>query len=224
MFKILDGLFPKSKPATVSRPATPPADIAKYVSDIAEFLQIDAPDVGLVDLLFESNYLNGLRCPQRYVQMQITFRPEELPKDIAYLGAHYQGAGHPVLLARKFPKVDRATGQITIVDLTLADQVFILIHELRHIWQEKYHASKYYGHNAVGLEHIHDPAEVDADAFALAYVLSDRTPFCAVDMPSSMSEFRLKNKYDGGKRRVRAKALAKEAGCDFADILTAVRG
>ncbi len=48
--------------------------------------------------------------------------------------------------------------------------LFLLLHELRHFWQYHHYHSKYYaGTNARGDAVINDNAEVDADAFAMAY-------------------------------------------------------
>lgn len=49
--------------------------------------------------------------------------------------------------------------------------LYTIAHELRHEWQKKYHYDLYYGkQNAVGIETINDPSEIDADAFAMAYM------------------------------------------------------
>jgi len=45
-----------------------------------------------------------------------------------------------------------------------------IIHELRHVWQYTYHRTEYYQNNTVGEATIKDPAEVDADAYAMVYM------------------------------------------------------
>lgn len=51
-----------------------------------------------------------------------------------------------------------------------AERMLIALHELRHRWQEQYEYEKYYTTNAVGQETINDISEIDADAFAMAYM------------------------------------------------------
>ena len=79
-----------------------------------------------------------------------------------------------------------------------------ILHELRHVWQKKYEANTYYKKNAVGaIEAINDIAEIDADAFALAY-MKNRTSY-----PESeyMEQLDLYMHYDRGARKNRTRMI-----------------
>lgn len=66
--------------------------------------------------------------------------------------------------------------------LSDAEVLFNTLHELRHLWQAENIPEEYYATTAYGLDHQHDPTEIDADAFAYAYIFSDKTPYSWSDM------------------------------------------
>ena len=172
-----------------------------YIKDIARLLDVEIPPIQKVALLYESEGL---------VRGQLEFRENEIPEDAQYSGAYYLDKDNILILTQKYPLTDFYTADINYVDLTDAEQLFHIAHELRHVWQKQYHENIYYKKNAVSYEIINDPAEVDADAFALAYVFSKNSPFTVKDIPNVCEEICLQATADNGKRWSRATKLSAE--------------
>lgn len=178
-------------------------DITPFINDITTILQIDCPEIKSVACLYESNGL---------VQAQNEFRRNELPMDAQYYGAYYSNEQNLIILPRKYPVTSLEEQTIHFKNVTIAENIFSIAHELRHVWQNKFHEDTYYQNNALGMEIIDDIAEVDADAFALVFTFSDKTPFTAEDIPNILEEICLQATADGGKRWNRAKELSDEYG------------
>lgn len=82
-----------------------------------------------------------------------------------------------------------------------------IIHELRHRWQAEYKYDKYYnGNNAVGIEHVSDISEIDADAFSVAY-MNSKTSYEKRNYMWNMNVFLA---MDGGNRKERINELRIE--------------
>lgn len=175
-------------------------DIDSFIEEIENILKIKSPAIKEIACLFESG---------GKIQAQQEFKKNELPADASFLGGYYLDSQNCIIVARKIPIWD-LDGEIHFMNQTLAEKLFTLTHELRHVWQKMYHEDFYYTHNAVGLENINDKSEIDADAFAITYVFSDKTPFTVVDLPNQADEIMRQATADGGKRFVRAKELAVE--------------
>lgn len=80
-----------------------------------------------------------------------------------------------------------------------------ICHELRHVWQNTYKAEEYYSKpNALGAtECIMDKAEIDADAFTMAYMKA-KTNYNSEDYNEQIN---LYCQYDNGKRKNRARII-----------------
>lgn len=174
-----------------------------YINDISEILGIDVPIIQSVACLYEH---------QGLIQAQEEFRRNEIPEQAQFYGAYYLDDENKIILPRKCVVTDFNTGAIHFKNHTKAEHLFILTHELRHVWQKKFHEEKYYKHNAVGMENINDIAELDADAFAIAYLFSAKTPFTSDDLPSEIEEICLQAMADNGKRWERAEKLSADYG------------
>ena len=215
MFAFLKRLFGENAPAPASVPAPqfPPSTIdsgteqkvLSFCKDVANLLQIDLPQFRFYGLIFTS---------QGSVQCHFSFDEASLPPDAEPHGAYYFDDLNLIVISTTRPKLVRRGKKYVYQyeDATLAELIFTCCHELRHVWQKKYLEEKYYGHNAIGNEVIDDIAEVDADAFALAYMFSDHTPFKLKDLPAQMQQVGLQADLDKGKRWKRAKQLYKEYG------------
>ena len=199
-------------------------NIIPYMEEVASILQVEIPTIQNVDCLFESNYYNGQYNKDRVVIRMIELHEGELPPDASFLGAYYFDKDNMFFLSNTYPMPDPASRQINFVRLSPQEHLFTILHEMRHSWQKKYHAKTYYKKNAVGMEVIHDPAEIDADAFALAYIFSSKTSFTPKDLPTSISEMRIQGGLDMGKRWARAKKLSKDYSFGESEKLTAARG
>ncbi|MCR5837173.1 MAG: hypothetical protein K6G88_11755 [Lachnospiraceae bacterium] len=180
--------------------------IIPFVNDIVDILQIERVYVQLVDCLYNT---------EGQVMAQVNLQEDELPKDAQYCGGYYFDEKNTIILPRKYcmPSDDYST--TTFVDLTTAELLFGLAHELRHVWQHTYHMDKYYQTNAVNFEIVDDKAEIDADAFALSFVFSNKTSFSVDDIPHYHTEICLQATIDNGSRWLRAKELTREY--DFGD-------
>ena len=188
-------------PATTANTAE--KDINDYIKDITDLLGIECPHIQSVACIFETN---------EQIMAQREFRRSELPKDAHYHAAYYFDDRNLIILPRKFPVADIETQTLHFKTVKDAENLYSVAHELRHVWQKKYHPDIYYKHNAIGMEVINDIAEIDADAFAIAFIFSDRTSYTEADMPNALGDVCLQAKADGGKRWKRAYEIAEEFG------------
>lgn len=174
------------------------SNIRHYITDAAHILSVDIPKIVFSDILVDVNgMIQGV--PLKYGNL--------LPKNINYLGGFYPDDGNIMYIARYYP--DSENGKINFKKLSSAEIIYPVLHELRHAWQKKYHPSQFYSsENAVGFECINDPAEIDADAFAIAFILSEKTPFTIDDLPTSLQEIRLYNMLDNNQRLKKAKEIS----------------
>lgn len=187
------------------------ASIKPYIADVATILQVEIPAMQYVDILYESNYYNG-QYGARMVQGVEKRYKDKIPSDASFLSAWYDDGEDKIILANFLPEENSATGESAYVKISPPDRLYILAHELRHVWQKKNHAAEYYKKNAVGMEVINDPAEIDADAFAIAYVFSEQTPFSERDLPTIVSELRVIVAFDKGQRWRKAMELSTAYG------------
>ena len=222
MFDFIRKLFKRdaaSSPETAPMSQLPPSviedgiqdQILSVCRDIAALLHIELPQFKFYGLIFTS---------QGMVQCQFNFDEVLLPPDTEPHGAYYFDDRNLVVISTNIPKLARkGKGFIYRYEkATIAEMIFTCCHELRHVWQRKYHTEEYYGHNAVGDEVINDIAEVDADAFALAYIFSN-TAYRVNDLPTQLQQVGLQATLDNGKRWKRARQLYKDYGFgDSADI------
>lgn len=204
-----DAAAPASVPAQQFPPSTTDREteekVLSFCRAVANLLQIDLPQFRLYGLVFTSKGI---------VQCQYVFDEASLPHNAEPHGAYYFDDLDLIAISTTHPKLVRRGKKYVYQyeDATFAELIFTCCHELRHVWQKKYHEKEYYGHNAIGSEVINDIAEVDADAFALAYMFSDHTTFNLKDLPAQMQQVGLQADLDNGKRWKRAKQLYKEYG------------
>lgn len=171
-----------------------------YIEEIAKILRIKLPPFAFCDYLFELN--NGKR-----MGMNI-YDPETVPKDSVPLGAFYNEENGTIFLSLRIGHL--VSNRIQADYMSLAEYLYLLVHELRHVWQRQYHYSEFYSYNSHGLENLYDPSEIDADGFAIAYVFSNKTTFDRHDFPFLLDEIAGISSFDQGKRIQQAKKLAKE--------------
>lgn len=182
-------------------------DIDPFVHDIEKILAVTSPTITSVGCIYEC-YVPGYA--EKQIVVQLEFRRHELPVDARFIPAHYLDDRDVIMIAKKMPYIDFDTQNCHFRNVKNAEKLFLIAHELRHVWQKKYAPETYYQKNAVNMEVVQDIAEIDADAFARAYVFSDRTPFNAENMPSLAEEICLTASIDNGKRKARTAELAKE--------------
>lgn len=178
-------------------------DINAYKKEIVELLGIESVEIQSVACIYESN---------NQVLAQLEFNRDEIPADAHFDVAYYLDDRNLILLSRKFPVVDFETQTLHFKNVTDAENLYSVAHELRHVWQRKFHPDTYYNFNAIGMEVIDDIAEIDADGFALAFVFSGRTPYTKADMPNAFEDVCLQATIDGGKRWIRAHEISADLG------------
>jgi len=174
-----------------------PVDIKNHILLALKLLKIDCPIIEYPALIFES---------RNQVVVQKKIDKQTVPQDASFYGA-YQ-LNNLVLVAKYTPTF--VNNKIDMVEKNNAELFFFLLHELRHIWQEKYHKDIYGSKNAIGYEVIEDIAEIDADAFALSFFFSDKIPYNHNDLPNSLNQIFLHATVDGGKRFERVLEISKE--------------
>lgn len=169
---------------------------------ISEILQIDCPKIEYVDCIFDT--------PKGVCSANVSDLGYIPPTDI-YIGAFYN-THNIIFIARKF-FVFTGKNRVQFNDFQFNDQAFLLAHELRHVWQQKYHYDMYYAHNARGVDVLDDIAEIDADTFALLFLFSEFAPdihLQAENLSINFCNVFAQVKLDDNARIDRAKELSKE--------------
>jgi len=206
MLKFLKSIWEALFPKEVTIDSTPTAyDPTIYLDDACNLLEVDPPNFKIVATIFES-------------MGQVMAVDEEGMKDIPpdahnFVGGFIPDDSDTVFLSAKYPNWDLFNNNsfLDFIDLRPYELAFPMLHETRHVWQKTYH-KKMYEKNAVSFESIKDRAEIDADAFAIAYLFSDKTNFTINDFPTQSIEIALQATLDGGKRWERAVEIQKEYG------------
>ncbi len=191
-----------------------------YVKDISGILDIPYPDIRFVHFLYRTYSDDSGWSP---IVAQLDSEKEKLPANPSFLGAYYDDTYNTIFISLNHMVYDSKHNQMSFISLTGADCIYILAHELRHVWQFNYEKEKYYSSNAIDMEAIQDESEIDADAFALAYVFSDKTSVSHKDLKANLQQIHLQGTLDNGKRWDKAKDLKTLYGLSGMDKLNDVR-
>lgn len=186
-------------------------NINTCIKDIENLLKITCPKIQSVACIYDS-YMP--EYGQNMVQAQKILCVDMIPKDAKFCASYYMDNIGTIILGKKLPERNYTDDSLVFKDLTNAEKLFFISHELRHVWQKRYAAEKYYKINAIEYEVIDDISEVDADAFAMSYVLSAHSPFTHKDMPTLSEEICLQATADNGKRWDKAAEISDEYGLD----------
>lgn len=121
--------------------------IMQLLTAIAQTLHVQCPFI-------------GLGSPNSDFKAMM-FNPSELPKTIAYKDR------------QKLKKNNTCYIEMYVPYIVNAEIYFeaVLAHEMRHVYQYYYNPSINRKHSSGGEEAWKHPAEVDADAFAIAYIM-----------------------------------------------------
>lgn len=179
-------------------------EFKEHVKEIVKMLNIDIPTIQSVAYLFvdAAGYTNRVS----------EFIRSAVPNNVNFIGGYSSEETGIIYLARRVPTFSPSDLQPRFKKLTMAESIYIIAHELRHSWQNMYHKQLYYNYNARNFDIIDDISEIDADAFAIAYVFSNKTNYFAKDFPNQIDEICLQCALDGGKRWNQSYKLAKEYG------------
>lgn len=164
-------------------------DLSKFeqhIQAIKELLDIEIPEMHVVPHMADYNDNHIL----------LDKKPEDagVPVECSvwgYLnddGSIHIGAFHPM------------TGELNTDAIILTT----IAHELRHVWQKTYEYNTYYKKNAFsGIDCINDISEIDADAFAMAY-MKNRTSYPASEY---MEQLNVYMSFDRGARKNRSRII-----------------
>lgn len=158
----------------------------EHIQAIKELLDIEIPEIYVVPYMAEYAGFHRIL--------------EEKPEDVGIPvecsvwghlnddGSIHIGAFHPM------------TGELN-TDATILTTI---AHELRHVWQKTYEYNTYYKKNAFGaIDCINDISEIDADAFAMAY-MKNRTAYPASEY---MEQLDIYMSFDRGARKNRSRTI-----------------
>lgn len=164
------------------------SNIGHYINEVKDVLEIDVPLINIVPYL--------VNCDgQIQVMHDVIFDINE--QELEYTTGFYN---------EKEIYIGRFS-HMTKEPLSDAEILITIIHELRHCWQAKYKHDKYFnGDNAIGIQHIRDNSEIDADAFAIAY-MNSKTQY---DRSTYMLNMNILMAMDGGSRKERIVELCTE--------------
>ena len=190
MLTSLKSLFSRSSPQK-SEDSTEKArekgkEFEKEIEKIVSFLKLEMPKIYMYPYLFSDEEHGQGGCPEKAVE-EGTIPITSLVGGITYADRN------TILLGYLDPLTKKPYDKKQII--------VHFLHEIRHIWQFKYHYKQYYSEkNAIGEEeHISDISEIDADAFSLAYSLTILN-YENEDIPQAITR---EYATDGGKRKAR---------------------
>lgn len=157
-----------------------------HIEQIAKILDIKLPEINLIPYM--ADYGGNHMLMDNFIT-EIPVENYEMGYYHDETNAIYVGIYHP------------------LTQLLMHESMILttICHELRHVWQYTYKADEYYSKpNASGVnECIRDKAEIDADAFTMAYMIA-RTNYNSKDYNEQLNWY---CQYDNGKRKNRARII-----------------
>ena len=152
-----------------------------FIEDISNRLQINTPYLAIAVNIITGSLTDGVT-----INSGMSFMPEDIPE------------------------LDNAIIMISPYGLQARYVSGVILHEIRHVWQRKY-APDIYGTPANGLkESLDHPAEIDADAYAIA-VIAIETDTSVEENAALLCEYEYEHHKDAFDQRVlAAKELIKE--------------
>lgn len=167
-------------------------NIRKHLFTASRMLKIELPVILSADYI--ANYEEDGQMMRHVLD---TIGVNDVPASAQYDGAHSLPNENRILLGMYDPYTKR--------ELSEDEQLFLLLHELRHFWQYIHRSDIYYStpNATTDLTHLDDISEIDADAFALVFMRT-QTQYIETDyFPMFSSMFAC----DNGKRLLRATEL-----------------
>lgn len=183
LFKFFKQIFSKSsKKESSSLLSLPkfgdlPESLHIYIDDVVNLLQIKKITLSTCACMFQDTNTH-----------ETSIYPYFLPKidtiadNTETIAGYVDGDSGMIYIAR-YIRWAKDNKKPSFELLSEAELLLNTLHELRHLWQAENIPEEYYATTAYGLEHQHDSTEIDADAFAYAYIFSDKTPYSWNDMP-----------------------------------------
>ena len=173
-------------------------DIISMLNNAAKFLGIPQTKIEIVPFLAKSIDGQLLNIDDETVYLRMLSSGSVLP-----LGGHFMPNEIAVIKGIGTVYLSRHIGGQRNSTTTM---LFLGLHELRHVWQFDNQKETYYRHNASNeTESMNDISEIDADAFAEAYLENEYS----LSAESDKNVFHYFD-VDGGKRWQRKAELEKE--------------
>lgn len=122
---------------------------------------------------------------------------------LTFIAGMYNEETHEMSIAKRMV-ADPEDPNHKLVKLSPGEQLFVVLHELRHIWQKENGMYAEYRGQYRETPHAVNPAEIDADAFAIALMLHHGAS--QYDFPTLYPSF----DNDQGKRKQRIAELSQE--------------
>ena len=164
------------------------SELSEQIKDITTLLGIKPPHIIPVDIIYK---YNGINWPVgKYNDL--------CAPNLPLVSAYYNHTFNCIYIAGR----ERNKNINILQAVPSGALLYAFAHELRHVWQNMNNYMTPHSTN----EWIHDPREIDADAFALIYLLSTHTRYKTKDFQCYMSRF----SQDDHKRDKRAKELSDE--------------
>lgn len=175
-----------------------------FIQELIDILKIELPNFRIVGGLY--------KLLDNNILVQYEFRTEELPPYTLFnsIASYIPDDSNTIYLAEHIAILDKEAPLLHLVQFTCAELLFTIAHELRHIWQRDHYGDSYKKFHAFGTDVIDDFFEIDADAFATAYVFSSKTTFSHNDFPNVMENICQQAYADNGKRWSLSYELSKQ--------------
>lgn len=173
-----------------------PEEVYKVFKEAAALLRLDGIDIKIVPYIFNS-----------FTIWALGFSDERIPEVPLheYCKGYYSEKDNTIYLAKYAP-----VSQDQDIDIGNKGLIETMLHEIRHIWQKEYHKDTYFSSdNAISIEeHLCDISEVDADSFALVYML------CVLGYENTDISFDMMFMYsnDNGARKERTVQIMDDYG------------
>jgi hypothetical protein len=182
---------------------------ANHIKKILAILGIkDCPDIKIMGYIWTGPFEEVAALRKFYESDLLTDSKHPFLGEQYSQGGYYFDSDNLILVSRKAFDPNKK-----FPDSTLAELVFNLAHELRHCWQY-YNDTEQYKKYSCSEELLFNPIENDADAFALAYVLSSETNYTYKDLPHELKMQRNHSQFNGGILWKRALVLARKYSLD----------
>lgn len=152
----------------------------KYIYDALDLLELDVPDITVLPCIYFDRSTNYI-VPSDQLWADI-------PQDFIGVCAFENDQSGAIFVAEyvldeDFDPDPAQRSRRYYARFSEAELLKTCLHELRHLWQVTWHSDEFSRKDGSDETALTDIAEIDADAFALAYLLSDRTPYTLEDIP-----------------------------------------
>lgn len=163
-----------------------------FIKTACNILDIEIPRIAVIPYMFESEKKRKINFLSKYL---------DLPNDYYWVLGYYYPYLHQVIICRYDPHAYTEPDS----EYTDSELIYIIFHELRHIWQQKYHEDLYFSNINMGVNYEYSLSKADADSFAAA-ALKHLTNYEMYENDFGFVAYRTS---DGGLRNTKYKEIEK---------------